>query len=69
MSDIIYPNSLPLPEYSAGTEYIVCSICETNSGATTTNIYPPHPVWSRPDGKDVLLLDAVQLGGMFGLNS
>jgi len=54
---------------SAGTEYTICNICETSTGVTVTTINPPHPTWTRPDGKPVVLLDAVQLGGMFGLNS
>ena len=57
--------------YSAGTEYTVCVICEDccASGTTATTVNPPHPTWTRPDGNAVVLLDAVQLGGMFGLNS
>lgn len=54
---------------SAGTEYTVCNICEGPSGYTSTTVNPPHPTWTRPDGNAVVLLDAVQLGGMFGLNS
>ena len=56
---------------SAGTEYTVCVICEDccGSGTTATTVNPPHPTWTRPDGNAVVLLDAVQLGGMFGLNS
>ena len=57
------------PPISAGTEYTVCNICEGPSGYTSTLITPPHPTWTRPDGNAVVLLDAVQLGGMFGLNS
>lgn len=61
----------PERPYSAGTEYLVCNICEDccGSGTTTTSIVPPHPTWTRPDGRAVVLLDAVALGGMFGLNS
>ena len=54
---------------SAGTEYFVCQICGDASGSTATQITVPHPVWTRPNGASVTLLDAVQLGGMFGLNS
>jgi hypothetical protein len=57
------------PPISAGTEYTICNICETSTGVTITTINPPHPNWTRPDGRTVVLLDAVQLGGMFGLNS
>lgn len=61
----------PPPPVSAGTEYLVCNICDDccGSGATSTIIVPPHPVWTRPNGQQVTLLDAVALGGMFGLNS
>ena len=57
--------------YTAGTEYTVCVICEDccQSGTTATTINPPHPTWTRPDGDAVVLLDAVALGGMFGLNN
>ena len=63
--------NIPEITYSAGTEYTVCVICNDccSSGATATSVSVPHPVWTRPDGKAVMLLDAVQLGGMFGLNS
>jgi hypothetical protein len=63
-------NSERLP-VSAGTEYLVCQICEDccGSGTTATLIVPPHPVWTRPNGQQVTLLDAVALGGMFGLNN
>ena len=56
---------------SAGTEYTVCVICEDccQSGTTVTVVRPPHPTWTRPNGDAVVLLNAVQLGGMFGLNS
>jgi hypothetical protein len=61
----------PNMTFSAGTEYLVCNICDDccGSGATSTSIVPPHPVWTRPNGQQVTLLDAVALGGMFGLNS
>lgn len=59
----------PLPPVSAGTEYLVCNICEGPSGFTATTIVPPHPVWTRPNGQQVTLLDTVALGGMFGLNN
>ena len=57
--------------FSAGTPYEVCVICDNccGSGATATSVSVPHPTWTRPDGKSVILLDAVELGGMFGLNS
>ena len=48
---------------SAGTIYYSCIICE---GVATT-INPPHPVYSNQYGQDVVQLNAVQLGGTYGL--
>jgi hypothetical protein len=51
---------------SAGTESTVCVIdCSGN----TVSIVPPHPVWTNEQEVDVILLDAIALGGMNGLNS
>ena len=51
---------------SAGTESNVCVIdCSGN----TVSITPPHPTWTNEQGKSVVLLDAIVLGGMNGLNS
>ena len=51
---------------SAGTEYNVCVIdCSGN----TVSITPPHPTWTNEQGHAVVLLDAIALGGMNGLNS
>jgi hypothetical protein len=51
---------------SAGTEYNVCIIdCSGN----TVSITPPHPTWTNEQGHAVVLLDAIALGGMNGLNS
>ena len=55
--------------YSAGTPYEACVICDGPSGTTVNSVSVPHPIWTRPDGTSVMLTDAVQLGGMFGLNS
>ena len=55
--------------YSAGTEYTICNICVNPTNVTINTITPPHPTWARLDGKAVILLDAVQLGGINGLNS
>ena len=56
-------NNEPL---SAGTEYNLCVIdCSGN----TVSITPPHPTWTNEQGKAVVLLDAIVLGGMNGLNS
>jgi hypothetical protein len=55
-----------LEPLSAGTEYNVCVIdCSGN----TVSITPPHPTWTNEQGKAVVLLDAIVLGGMNGLNS
>jgi hypothetical protein len=54
------------PPISAGTEYNVCVIdCSGN----TVSITPPHPTWTNEQGHAVVLLDAIELGGMNGLNS
>ena len=56
----------PLPPISAGTEYNVCVIdCSGN----TITIRPPHPTWTNEQGHAVVLLDAIVLGGMNGLNN
>ena len=56
----------PLPPISAGTEYNVCVIdCSGN----TVSITPPHPTWTNEQGRAVVLLDAIALGGMNGLNN
>lgn len=55
---------------SAGTEYFACQICcPCESGSTVTSVAVPHPVWTGLYGNSVTLLDAVQLGGMNGLNN
>lgn len=55
---------------SAGTEYFACQICcPCESGGTITSVTVPHPVWTGIYGNAVTLLDAVQLGGMNGLNN
>jgi hypothetical protein len=59
-------NCISPPPISAGTETIVCVIdCSGN----TTTITPPHPTWTDGYGRAIVLLDAIELGGMNGLNS
>jgi len=56
----------PPPPISAGTEYNVCVIdCSGN----TVSITPPHPTWTNEQGRAVVLLDAIVLGGINGLNN
>ena len=50
---------------SAGTVYYDCRICDT----VATTITVPHPVYSNQYGQDVTQLNAVQLGGTYGLNN
>lgn len=50
---------------SGGSEYFACVICS----GTSITVTVPHPTWTLPNGKAIVLLDAVQLGGMNGLNS
>ena len=52
-----------------GTEYTMCQICVGEVETTVTTLALPHPEWTRPTGKGIVLLDAVELGGMFGLNN
>jgi len=64
------PNPLVPRPTSAGTEYTACVICcPCESGQTVTQVSVPHPTWTGIQGNAVTLLDAVQLGGMNGLNS
>lgn len=55
----------PLSPISAGTEYFFCTICD----GVATQVAPPHPVWTNNQGLDVILMDAVALGGPNGLNN
>jgi len=48
---------------SAGTEVFICY--ENCSGGTVT-ISVEHPTWTNQYGQDVVLLDAIQLGGHNG---
>lgn len=50
---------------SAGTPN---EICQELCGEVVQSIAPPHPVWTNLGGKAVVMLDAVVLGGPFGLN-
>ena len=57
---------------SANTETILCEqVCISggSGGYTVVQIVPPHPVWTDGYGTPVTQLNAVTLGGMFGLNS
>ena len=51
---------------SAGTEVFICY--ENCSGGTVT-ISVQHPTWTNQYGQDVVLLDAIQLGGNNGYYS
>jgi hypothetical protein len=55
----------PLPPISAGTEYFICEICD----GVATEVTLPHPIYTNETGRDVILLDAVTLGGLNGLNN
>jgi hypothetical protein len=55
--------------FSAGTESESCTLCWDGSGYTATVVSPPHPKWTNLQGQTTILLDAIQLGGMNGLNS
>jgi hypothetical protein len=62
---LVYGRPEPLPPISAGTEYFICNICD----GVATQVAPPHPVWTNNQGLDVILMDAVALGGPNGLNN
>lgn len=51
---------------SANTETIICESCD---GLTVREVTAPHPVWTDAQGVAVTQMNAVTLGGMFGLNS
>lgn len=55
-----------LAPLSAGTEY---NVCITDCNGNPVLVTPPHPTWTNEHGKAVVLLDAISLGGMNGLNS
>lgn len=67
----INPEPQPTPsQISAGTEYTACQVCcPCSSNQSVKTVSVPHPTWTNAQGKSVVLLDAVQLGGMNGLNS
>lgn len=61
-----------LAPLSAGTEYKVCVWCCACSASPNESLFkvvPPHPIWTNERGKDVMLLDAIVLGGPNGLNA
>lgn len=55
--------------FSAGTEYEACNICWDGTGFTSTVVTVPHPSYTNQFGQTVVQLDAIQLGGMNGLNN
>lgn len=57
------------PTLSAGTNYEECLVCYELTGNTVTSVSVPHPTWTDNQGNPVIQLDAVQLGGMNGLNN
>ena len=55
---------------SAGTESTICQICcPCTTGESITSVDPPHPQWTNQQGKTIILLDAITLGGPNGLNN
>ena len=56
-----------LAPLSAGTEVQVC--VQSCDGTTSHYVNVPHPTYSNEYGKDVIQLDAIEIGGMNGLNS
>jgi len=77
ITSLTYPNSsfatceICNQPLSAGTEYSVCVVCSPcgSCSGTVTSVPAPHPTWTDPSGKSIVLLDAVTLGGPNGLNN
>jgi hypothetical protein len=74
--DVKFLSTLPFPDcetcasgFTSGNESIVCNVCWDGTGYTTTTVTAPHPQWTNQFGQTVSLLDAIQLGGMNGLNN
>ena len=55
---------------SAGTfSYVFCEKCQDgNGGVTLIEIPTPHPTYTNLNGKAVVQLQMVELGGINGLN-
>jgi hypothetical protein len=53
-------------QFSANTEYILCL---PDCSGTTVSLELPHPVWTNNYGQAVVQLNAVELGGINGLNN
>jgi hypothetical protein len=54
---------------SANTEQNIClQICDLSGGTTVVSVATPHPIWTNGYGGEVTQLNAVTLGGMYGLN-
>lgn len=54
---------------SANTEQNICiQICDLSGGTTVLSVATPHPVWTDGKGAEVTQLNAVTIGGMYGLN-
>lgn len=68
ITPILYFNNVDeaLAPLSAGTEYTVC-VLDCNGNPQSVGV--PHPKWTNTQGKTVVLLDAIELGGPNGLNS
>ena len=73
IDQIIFSNYTTCDEclfgFSAGTESTACNICWDGSGYTATAVSVPHPSYTNQFGQTVVQLNAIQLGGMNGLNN
>lgn len=61
-----------IPARSANTETLLCEqICVSGGtgGFVVVEVVPPHPVWTDAQGIAVIQMNAVALGGMYGLNN
>jgi hypothetical protein len=58
-----------MPTYSSGTyTYQVINV-STGACGTCISTLSPHPVFTRPNGDEVIQLTSVTIGGVNGLNS
>lgn len=52
--------------FSANTEYVLCM---PDCSGNTQSFEFPHPVWTNNYGQAVIQMNAVELGGIDGLNN
>ena len=58
-----------MPTFSSGTYTYQVINATTGACGRCTSTLSPHPVYTRPDGTEVVQLTSVTIGGVNGLNS